>query len=79
LIANSGFSDECDFILEGGRHGVELLPQGHRHRILHLGATHLQHVDKLVALDAQGFHQQLDLLNHEVVIGNDGDLECRGV
>jgi hypothetical protein len=33
--------------------GAELLPEGHRDRVLVLGAAHLQHVGKLVGLCAQ--------------------------
>jgi hypothetical protein len=49
-----GFLQALLVLAEHGGVGRELLAQGHRHRVLQLGAAHLQHVGELLGLALEG-------------------------
>ena len=64
-----------DLIFEALGPGVELLAEGHGHRVLHLGAAHLEHVGELVALGTERGHERSQLLDQPPGGGSITDVE----
>ena len=58
-----------------GGEGLELLTERHRHRVLQLGASHLDDVDELLALGAEGRDQLAHRGDRLVVAQQQADLE----
>ena len=68
-----------DLGLQRRREGVELLADGHRHRVLELGAPHLHDVDEGFALPAERLGQVVQLRGQPVVAQQQGHLDRRRV
>ena len=65
--------------LQRRREGVELLADGHRHRVLELGAPHLHDVDEGFAFPAERLGQVVQLRRQPVVAQQQGHLDRRRV
>ena len=72
-------SQHRDLAVQRSREGVEFLPDGHRHGVLQLGASHLDDVDVLVALRAERVGQLLQLGDQLVVAQDERHLDRRRV
>ena len=66
-------------LAEGRREAVELLPEGHRHRVLELGAADLQHVMEFDGLVEEGEPQQVQLFEEAAEGEREPDLDGRRV
>ena len=62
-------------LAERRREPVELLPEGHRNRILQLRATHLQHVVELDGLVEEGAAEQVELFEQREQVETEPDLD----
>ena len=70
-----GLAQPRDVLLHRGEVGVELLAEGHRHRVLQLGAADLQHVGEL---DALGLEREGELVDRgEQRLGREDDREAQ--
>ncbi len=74
-----GLGEPRVVLAEGRREAVELLPEGHRHGVLQLGAADLQDLVELLGLAAERLAQQLELGEQRVQREGERDLERRRV
>ena len=68
-----------DLLAEGDGISLEFLTEGHRHRVLQLGAAHLEHIGEFDTFGAEGVDQTPQGIEQQLVAVANGKFDGRGV